>query len=173
MYELVRQIWEEEMIYEEWKETIIVPIHKRGDRARCENYKGIALGNAAYKILFILGKIKPYIEKIKGEYQNGFRDGRSVIDNISALKIINKKTWVYNQSIQYLFIDLKRVYDFIHTDMLWKCMEEFKIPTKLINMCKTCLQKTRSVVRIEGTLSSFFENKTGSKQGDSFITNII
>jgi len=45
-------------------------------------------------------------------------------------------------------------------------MEEFKIPTKLINMCKTCVQKTRSVVRIEGTLSSFFENKTGLKQGN-------
>jgi len=33
-------------------------------------------------------------------------------------------------------------------------------------MCKTCVQKTRSAVRIEGTLSSFFENKTGLKQGD-------
>jgi hypothetical protein len=30
MYELVRQIWEEERIPEEWKEKIIVPIHKRG-----------------------------------------------------------------------------------------------------------------------------------------------
>jgi hypothetical protein len=38
---------------------------------------------------------------------------------------------------------------------------------KLINVCKTCVQKTRSAVRIEGTLSSFFENKTGLKQGDS------
>jgi len=47
MYELVRQIWEEERISEEWKETIIVPIHKRGDRDRCENYRGIAMGNAA------------------------------------------------------------------------------------------------------------------------------
>jgi hypothetical protein len=45
-------------------------------------------------------------------------------------------------------------------------MKEFKIPTKLINICKTCVQKTRSAVRIEGTLSSFFENKTGPKQGD-------
>jgi hypothetical protein len=40
-------------------------------------------------------------------------------------------------------------------------MEEFKISTKLINMCKEFVQKTRSAVRIEGTLSSFFENKTG------------
>jgi hypothetical protein len=33
-------------------------------------------------------------------------------------------------------------------------------------MCKTCVQETRSAVRIEGTLSSFFANKTGLKQGD-------
>ena len=51
MYELVRQIWEEERILEELKETIIVPIHKRVDRDRCENYRGMALGNAPYKIL--------------------------------------------------------------------------------------------------------------------------
>jgi len=46
MYELVRQVWEEERIHEEWKETIIISIHKRGDRDRCENYRGIELGNA-------------------------------------------------------------------------------------------------------------------------------
>ena len=47
IYELVRQIWEEERIPEEWKETIIVPIYKKGDRDKCENYRGIALGKAA------------------------------------------------------------------------------------------------------------------------------
>ena len=168
LYEIVRKIWEEERIPEEWKKTIIFPIHKRGDRDRCENYRGIALGNAAYKILsnVILGKIKPYIEKVMRDYQNGFKDGRSVIDNIFALKIINKKLWEYNQSVHYLFIDFQKAYDSIHRNTLWKCMKEFKIPTKLINMCKIYVQETRSVVRIDGTLSSFFENKTGLKKGD-------
>ena len=66
IYGLVRQIWKEERIPEEWKETIIVPIHRKGGRDRCENYRGIAIGNAAYKILanIILEKIKPYFEKI-------------------------------------------------------------------------------------------------------------
>jgi len=113
-----------------------------------------------------LGKTKPYTEKVMGGYQNRFRDERSVIDNIFAFKIINEKLWEYNQSVQYLFIDFQKTHDSIHRDTLWKCMREFKIPTKLINMCKTCVQKTISVVRIEGTLSSFFENKTGLKQGD-------
>jgi len=40
-----------------------------------------------------LGKIKPYIENVKGDHQNGFGDGRSVTDNIFALKIINEKLW--------------------------------------------------------------------------------
>jgi len=73
-----------------------------------------------------LGKINPHIEKIMGDYQNAFRDGRSVIDNIFALKIINKKIWECNQSVQYLFIDFQKAYDPTHRDTLWKCMEELK-----------------------------------------------
>jgi hypothetical protein len=44
-------MWERERIPEEWKETIIVPIHKRGDRDNSKYYRGIALGNGAYKFL--------------------------------------------------------------------------------------------------------------------------
>jgi len=115
----------------------------------------------------ILEEIKPYIENITGVYQNGFRDGRSVTDNIFVLKIIKEKIWEFNQSVQYSFIDFQKAYDSIHRDILRKCMEEFKIPKKLINMCKTCVKNTRSAVGVEETLSSFFENNTRLKQGDS------
>ena len=62
----------------------------------------------------ILEKIKPYTEKITGDYQNGFRAARSVTDNIFVLKIIDKKMQEYNQSVQYLFIDFQNAYDSIH-----------------------------------------------------------
>ena len=78
-----------------------------------------------------------------GDYQNGFRDGRPVFDNIFILKIINDKIWEYNQSLQYLFIDFQKAYDSVHKDTLWKCMEEFQISTKLINMCKTCTKNKK------------------------------
>ena len=100
------------------------------------------MGNAAYKILanIILEKIKPHVGNIISDYQNGFRDGRSVIDKIFALKIINEKTWEYNHSVHYLFIDFQKAYDSVRRDTLWKCMEEFKIPKELINMCRTCVR---------------------------------
>jgi hypothetical protein len=55
---------------------------------------------------------------ITGDYQNIFRDGRSVIDNITSLKIMNEKIWEYNQNVQYLFIDFSkgiRLYRYRHT----------------------------------------------------------
>jgi len=115
----------------------------------------------------ILEKIKPYIENITGVHQNGFRDGRSVTDNMLVLKIINDTIWEYKQSAQNLFLDFQKAYDSTHRNTLRKCMQEFKILKKLINMCKTCIQKTRSDVRVEGTFSSFFENNTSLKQGNS------
>jgi len=61
-----------------------------------------------------------------GDYQNGFRVGRSVIDSIFVLKIINEKLWEYNQSVQYLFIDFQKAYDSLHRDTLWEYVKEFK-----------------------------------------------
>jgi hypothetical protein len=48
------------------------------------DYRGVTLGNVAYQILsnIILENIKSYIEKTTGDYQIGFRAGRSVIYNI-------------------------------------------------------------------------------------------
>jgi len=71
----------------------------------------------------ILEKLNHILKKLLGT--NGFRDGRSVIDNIFVLKIINEKIWEYNQGVQYVFIDFQKAYDSIHRDRLWKCMEQF------------------------------------------------
>jgi len=36
---------------EEWKESIIVPIHKKGEKTDCSNYTGISLLSTTYTIL--------------------------------------------------------------------------------------------------------------------------
>jgi hypothetical protein len=37
---LIIAIWNKEELPEEWKESIIVPIHKKGDKTHCNNYRG-------------------------------------------------------------------------------------------------------------------------------------
>ena len=42
IHKLVISIWNKEELPEEWKELIIVPIHKKGDKTDCNNYRGIS-----------------------------------------------------------------------------------------------------------------------------------
>ena len=42
IHKLITSIWKKEKLPEEWKESIIVPIHKKGDKTGCNNYSGIS-----------------------------------------------------------------------------------------------------------------------------------
>jgi sorting nexin-29 len=55
---------------DDWKVGFIVPLFKKGDKIKCENYRGITLLNVAYKILssIILKQFKEYLKEILGEY---------------------------------------------------------------------------------------------------------
>ena len=44
-------IWNKEELLEEWKESVIVPIHEKGDKTECNNYRGISLLPTTYNIL--------------------------------------------------------------------------------------------------------------------------
>ncbi|XP_062704877.1 uncharacterized protein LOC134287218 [Aedes albopictus] len=84
LHQLVVKIWETEQLPEEWKEGIICPIHKKGDKLMCENFRAITVLNAAYKVLsqIIFRRLSPKVNEFVGSYQAGFIDGRSTTDQI-------------------------------------------------------------------------------------------
>jgi len=43
IHKLFISIWNKEKLLEEWKESIIVPIYKKGDKTDCSNYRGISI----------------------------------------------------------------------------------------------------------------------------------
>jgi hypothetical protein len=53
----LNSIWQGDTPLESWQRALIVPLHKKGDIKKCENYRGITLLNPAYKIR---GKVKNY-----------------------------------------------------------------------------------------------------------------
>jgi hypothetical protein len=73
-YKLINSVWNKEELPDQWKESIIVPVHKKGNKTDCNNYRGISLLSTSYKILsnILLSRLVLYIDEIIGDHQCGF-----------------------------------------------------------------------------------------------------
>jgi hypothetical protein len=117
---LIIAIWNKEELPEDWKESITVPIHKKGDKTDCNNYRGISLLPTTYNILsnILLVRLNPYAEEIMGDHQCGFRRSRSTTDHILCIRQIPEKKWKNNEAVHQLFTDFKKAYDSVRREAL-------------------------------------------------------
>jgi sorting nexin-29 len=78
---------------DQWKESIIAPIHKIGDKIDCNNYRGISMLSTSYKILsnILLSWLRPQTDEIIGDQQCGFRCNRSTTDQTFCIHQIPEK----------------------------------------------------------------------------------
>ena len=92
IHKLIISIWKKEELPEEWKESIVVPIYKKGDKTDCNNYRGISLLPTTYNILsnILLSRLIPYAEEVIGD-RCGFQHNRSTTDHIFCIRQILEK----------------------------------------------------------------------------------
>ena len=102
-----------EKVPAEWKVAIITSIHKKGDKRKCKNYRGI-LVTSTFSIIYghILAKlVKSEYKNMEMEEQSGFRAERSCIDNIFCILQMIEKKKATNRELHLLLIDLTKAYD--------------------------------------------------------------
>jgi hypothetical protein len=66
IHKLVCSIWSKEELPQQRKESVMLPIHKKGDKTDCNNYRGISLLSTAYKIVsnILLARLTPYVNEV-------------------------------------------------------------------------------------------------------------
>jgi hypothetical protein len=103
-------IWYKEELAHRWKESFVVPIHKRVIKTYCSNYRGMSLLSTSYKILsnIFLCRPIPYADEIIGYHQCGFRRNRSMTVQSFYIRHILEKNCAYNGTVNQLFIDFKK-----------------------------------------------------------------
>jgi hypothetical protein len=74
----------------EWKKSTVIPLYKKADNQKLENYRGINLLNACYKLhsKILNEKFKARAEKYLLACQNGFRKRRACIEPLFSMELI-------------------------------------------------------------------------------------
>ena len=78
LLEIINQVHATGVTEEAWRITLQIPIPKKGDLTKIENWRPICVVNSIVKLMnhMILSRIRPNIEKSLRDNQYGFRPNR-------------------------------------------------------------------------------------------------
>ena len=157
---------------EDWSESIILPLFKKGNVNDPNNYRGISLCNILSKLYssVINDRLKLWIEEnnLTGEYQAGFKKDYSTIDHIFTLLACVQKQFsnIKNRKLYVAFIDFQKAFDSVSRKLLWPILSKNKIHGKLLNCVKSMYSEVKAKVRAGANLTDVINCTEGVKQGD-------
>lgn len=93
-------------------------------------------------------------EKVVGEYQCGFRKGRSTTNQLFIMRYLLEKLCEHNITSYHLFIDIKTAYNIIDREEMWKALAKLGIPDEIILMCELVTENSQARVRINNRAPS-------------------
>ena len=152
-----------------FKESIIVPLFKKGDPNLCSNYRGLSLINASCKIfnLVLLNRINEWLDnhKILNEYQAGFRKDYSTVDNIFNLVNLVKLNSLKSKYTYAFFVDFSCAFDTVPRNSLFYKLSCIGLSSKIIRVIQAMYEKSYSKVWDGNMFSDQFNVDCGVKQG--------
>ena len=113
----------------------------------------------------VQGRLQVIAEKILPESQSGFRKGRGCADMIFVARQLVEKAREHGESLYVLFVDLRKAYDSVPRQALWKVLEKYGVPEKMLNVVKSFHEGMHAEVRVGSTVTDRFEVRNGLRQG--------
>lgn len=167
LLKLFHKIQQQAKIPNDWTIGLILPIHKKGDRTDCNNYRGITLLSVVMKVYeqIIENRLRVVVEPTLTETQSGFRKGRSTQDHVFTLKDIIYKSLTTDKKVYMAFLDLEKAFDRTPRARIWDSLRKRNVSNKLIKAVKSIYRETNNCVISKNMKSEIFTTKEGVRQG--------
>ncbi|XP_076030920.1 uncharacterized protein LOC143019109 [Oratosquilla oratoria] len=161
--------WKTKKIPKEWGSAVIYPVHKKGDRTSCNNYRAISLLPHAGKIYerILERRLRTYVEERLHKAQHSFRPNQGTTDLSFALKILLEKSWEFNYPRYLAFLDLGKAFDQVPRKELWKALRhvEHGIPRTLRRAICSLYESNKTTVRSIRDTTLCFNAGSGVRSG--------
>lgn len=153
-----------------WKLAHIILIHKPDkDPHDPSSYRPISLLSCIGKLMerIVKHRLNNKAEKnrLLPEYQAGFRQKRSTLDNLLQLKHNIELSLNRNRHVALITFDIKGAFDAVwHNGLLWK-LKKMKIPTYLWCWIHMFLCQREAKIEYKTSVSTTFSLQQGTPQG--------
>ena len=110
---ICQRIWTTKEWPNKWTQSIMIPLPKKGNLKKCQNYRTISLISHASKVMLriVMNRLKTKAEEILSEEQAGFRPGRSTVEQIFNIRLLIEKHLDHQEPLYHNFIDFKKAFD--------------------------------------------------------------
>jgi exonuclease III len=171
--EVIRLSWDYSLIPDDWTDSVVVSIPKKGDLSDTGNYRGISLMCTALKILCVL--VSERIN-LSGESlhrfspcQAGFRSREECVTHAACFIEIVQRRRCMGLTTFALFVDLKKAYDMVPHEALFAKLRRFGLRGKCYQFVVELYRRSTIRVRVgHGPSASFtdaFDLERGLRQG--------
>ena len=166
---LCEEMFRAERVPKDWARGLIFPLHKSGDARDPDNYRGITLLSVVGKIYtsVLNSRVTKWCERhgVLSEEQAGFRPGRSTIDHIFSVSEVLRLRRRRGRETHCAFLDIKKAYDSIHRDGIWKRLLDVGIRGKMWRVLKNLYDVVESCVLVGQQRTEWFSLEAGVRQG--------
>ena len=114
----------------------------------------------------ILHRLNTGVDAKSRDQQAGFRKHRSCTDQITTLRIIVEQSMEWDSSMYINFADYEKAFDSFDRDTLWKLLQHYGKPDKLISLIRNSYEDMACRVIHAGQLTDSFMVKTGVRSGN-------
>ena len=129
----------------DWKKGNIVPVHKKNDKQRLNNYRPISLLPICSKIFerIIFNEIFRFFIKndLISQHQSGFKPGDSCINQLLSITHEIYQSFDQGFDVRSVFLDISKAFDKVwHNGLIFK-LKQNEISGNLLNLLSNFLRK--------------------------------
>jgi hypothetical protein len=159
-----------EVVPTQWKEGIIHPIFKKGDKKDIENYRPIVVLDSIRRVFertILLDYLQAAIEPLDIS-QGGFRTKRGTIDQTAALNetILAQEKKTKRWPI-VCYLDIKAAYDRVDRTLLWPLLEKKGVSGPVIRTLTNLFENVSTTLNVRGKASTRILHERGLVQGST------
>ena len=157
------------VIPSQWKNALVIPIFKKGDRRSANNYRPVSLTSSFSRLfeLVLLDKMMAYVQEheLISPLQFGFLPRRSSCTQLLSCLYDWLRSYCRSESMSVLYTDITKAFDSVNHRLLLQVLYQYGFNNQIVLWLQNFLTNRQQQVCINGATSSPLAVLSGVPQG--------